>query len=241
MLPAPALPGTALKLPVSCEPLHRPTVAVALESGAEAAIASPAPAPASAIRLKRLIGPRILRHTSAVLDLARLRDELHAACADAAIDPSALVVWVVDAVRPNGTTPLAYLQPAGEVRDDTVAVFRAVGAARAREFEGAAHRLALWGSLPGIPEAALGPMLRHELEHAARWERSGPRFISGTTAMVRTLRSTCAGRQTAAIAPARSRAAPTTSHRREMRGRAGDGMDGAGAAPSAGERAKEGA
>ncbi len=40
-----------------------------------------------------------------------------------------------------------------------------------------AHRLAIWNELPGIPEVAIGPMLRHELEHARRWERSGTSFF----------------------------------------------------------------
>src|SRR5690242_10081936 len=107
-----------------------------------------------------------------MVDLDRLRSELAAACEDAAIDPAALVVWVIAVARPPGTTPLAYLQPAGEVRAETVRVFRAVGTQRADTHRESAHRLALWGALPGLPDAALGPMLRHELEHARRWERS---------------------------------------------------------------------
>ena len=107
----------------------------------------------------------------------RLRDELTTAAADARIDPGSLVVWIVDEPRPAGTTPLAYLQPAGFVEPETVRVFRAVGAQRAVVHRLSAHRLAIWRDLPGIPEWALGPMLRHELEHARRWERSGPRFF----------------------------------------------------------------
>src|SRR5262249_35112512 len=34
-----------------------------------------------------------------------------------------------------------------------------------------------WRELPGFPAAALGPMLRHELEHARRFELSGPAFF----------------------------------------------------------------
>jgi len=102
--------------------------------------------------------------------------ELAAAAADAGVDPGSLVAFVVDAVRPPGATPIAYLQPAGRVRAGTVAVFRAVGASRAAGHEGVAHRLALWRELPGLPRAALAPMLRHELEHARRWERSGTAF-----------------------------------------------------------------
>ena len=62
------------------------------------------------------------------------------------------------------------------MRDDTVQVFRAVGRARVRRFAGSAHRIALWRELPELPRAALGPMLRHELAHAVRWELSGTAF-----------------------------------------------------------------
>jgi hypothetical protein len=110
------------------------------------------------------------------VDPQLLRAELARACEDAGLDPRAWVVWIVDAARPAGTTPIAYLHPAGEVRPDTVLVFRAVGAERARSHRLVAHRLAVWRELPGMPDAALGPMLRHELEHAWRWERSGTAF-----------------------------------------------------------------
>src|SRR6266849_1617285 len=97
------------------------------------------------------------------VDPDRLRTELERACEDAGLDPSRWVVWIVDGVPPAGTTPIAYLQPAGEVRTDTVIVFRAVGVKRARPHRLAAHRLAVWRLLPGLPDAALGPMLRHEV------------------------------------------------------------------------------
>jgi hypothetical protein len=111
-----------------------------------------------------------------IVDPFDLRTVLMRACRDAAIEPATCVVWIVDAQRPDGSTPIAYLQPARRVRDDTVQVFRAVGAERAEAFEGSAHRLAVWGHLPGLPESALGPMLRHELAHAVRWEQSGASF-----------------------------------------------------------------
>ena len=104
--------------------------------------------------------------------------ELTAASADAGVDPGSIVVFVVRPARPEGTTPLAYLNPAGEVRSDTVAVFRAVGAQRAAQHAGVSHRFAVWRELPGFPAAALGPMLRHELEHARRFELSGPAFFA---------------------------------------------------------------
>jgi hypothetical protein len=110
------------------------------------------------------------------VDPDRLRTELERACEDAGLDARAWVVWIVDSVRPAGTTPTAYLQPAGAVKPDTVLVFRAVGPERVDRYRLTAHRLAIWRGLPGLPDAALGPMLRHELEHARRWERSGTAF-----------------------------------------------------------------
>jgi hypothetical protein len=112
-----------------------------------------------------------------VLEVSRLRVELEDASADADVDPASVVVFVVPTRQPTGTTPLAYLNPSGTVRPDTVAVFRSVGAARAALHAGTAHRLAVWRELPGFPAAALGPMLRHELEHARRFEESGPAFF----------------------------------------------------------------
>ncbi|HEY3920806.1 MAG TPA: hypothetical protein VGL76_01715 [Gaiellaceae bacterium] len=111
-----------------------------------------------------------------IVEAERLRNELERAGADAALEPDSFAVWIVDASRPPRATPIAYLQPAGRVTADTVLVFRAVGAERVEPFRERAHRLALWRELPGLPEAALGPMLRHELEHARRFELSGPAF-----------------------------------------------------------------
>jgi hypothetical protein len=122
-----------------------------------------------------------------VPDLERLRIELAAACVDAGVDRGSVAVFVVDRVRPTGTTPLAYLHPDGLVAPDTVAVFRAV-APRARLSEGA-HRLAIWRGLPGLPEAALGSMLRHELAHARRWELSGSRFFEADDLLRRAVRA----------------------------------------------------
>lgn len=111
-----------------------------------------------------------------MIDLQRLPDVLADCCLDAGLDPSSFVVFVVEATRPPGATPLAYLHPGAEVRPDTVRVFRFVTAERARR-HGGDHRLAVWRELPGVPRPALGPMLRHEVEHARRFERSGPAFF----------------------------------------------------------------
>jgi hypothetical protein len=119
----------------------------------------------------------VVRETWPVLEPSLLRSELEDACADAGVDPASVVVFVAPSRQPAGTTPLAYLNPAGTVRPDTVAVFRSVGAARVALHAGTAHRLAVWRELPDFPAAALGPMLRHELEHARRFEASGPAFF----------------------------------------------------------------
>jgi hypothetical protein len=111
-----------------------------------------------------------------IVEPSDLRTELLRASRHAALDPATFVVWIVDATGPPGATPLAYLHPGGEVRDDTVLVFRAVGAERAGAFAHGAHRIAVWRRLPRLPETALGPMLRHELAHARRWEESGGAF-----------------------------------------------------------------
>jgi len=113
-----------------------------------------------------------------VVDASNLRTALEHACRDAGLDQSTVVAWIVDAARPPGATPIAYLHPAGSVRPDTVQVFGAVGADRAAVHAGSAHRIAVWRRLPGLPAAALGPMVRHELAHGARWERSGPAFYA---------------------------------------------------------------
>jgi hypothetical protein len=125
-----------------------------------------------------------------LLDPEHLRHELTIACADAGIAPASIVAYVVGAQRPAGTTPLAYLHPAGIVWPETVAVFRAVGGDRVARHQYAAHRLAIWGELPGIPDCALGPMLRHELEHARRWERSGTRFFEADDILRAAVRGT---------------------------------------------------
>ena len=112
-----------------------------------------------------------------MLDLDRLEEELRACSIDAGLAPGSFAVFVVEAERPPGTTPMAYLQPAGHVWPDTVHVFRAAGAETVGRLHLSAHRLALWRDLGDLPAAALGPMLRHEVEHARRWERSGTAFF----------------------------------------------------------------
>ena len=71
---------------------------------------------------------------------------------------------------------MAYLHPEGEVRDDTVLVYRAVGAEQVARHRDVRHRLALWADA-GVPDLAVPAMIRHEVEHARRWERSGGPFF----------------------------------------------------------------
>jgi hypothetical protein len=35
------------------------------------------------------------------------------------------------------------------------------------------HRVAIWSQIPRAPYALLDPLIRHELEHAAQWQRHG--------------------------------------------------------------------
>lgn len=112
-----------------------------------------------------------------IVEPSDLLAALASACDDAGLDPATVAAWIVDASRPPGATPLAYLHPDGAVRADTVRVFRAVGAQRTAEHAGR-HRLAVWRRLPCLPAVALEPMVRHELAHAVRWERSGPAFYA---------------------------------------------------------------
>jgi hypothetical protein len=151
-----------------------------------------------------------------IVDVTRLRTELTRACGHAGLDPGAFVVWIVAAARPAGSTPLAYLQPAGDVRDDTVLVFRAVGAERAGAYARTSHRIAVWRSLPGIPDAALGPMLRHELAHARRWETSGTAFYEADER----LRSAVAGASYAQLPTEREANADAAAYARASLGHA---------------------
>lgn len=112
-----------------------------------------------------------------IVEPSDLRAALVRGCDDAGLDPATVMAFVVEAARPPGATPLAYLHPHGAVRPDTVQVFRAVGTERTAAYAGR-HRLAVWQRLPRLPAAALAPMVRHELAHAARWERSGPAFYA---------------------------------------------------------------
>jgi hypothetical protein len=151
-----------------------------------------------------------------IVDATQVRTELTRACAHAGLDPATFVVWIVEAERPAGSTPLAYLQPAGDVRDDTVLVFRAVGAERAGANARTSHRIAVWRSLPGIPDPALGPMLRHELAHARRWEESGTAFYEADER----LRSAVTGASYAQLPTEREANADAAAYARASLGKA---------------------
>src|SRR5579871_2738288 len=137
-------------------------------------------------RIAPLAGAAVWDH-GPMIESDRLLEQLACCCADAGLDESRFSVLVVSAPRPPGTTPLAYLHPGGAVRSDTVAVFRA--AATAAASVSSSHRLALWQELPGLPAAALGPMLRHEVEHARQYEWLGPSFFEADDLLRRALRT----------------------------------------------------
>ena len=194
MLPAPALPGIAVKLPVSIEPLQSGPAGRALAPAASRAARQTRRAAAASLG----IGSR--EPTAAARGRGR-RDSADAGATPSAGGAAGRVRRRGDRARHRARVPRRRSCarrgrprsptsiPDGSVRPDTVAVFRAVGAARASARRADAHRLALWGELPGIPDCALGPMLRHELEHARRYERSGPRFFEADDLLRAALRA----------------------------------------------------
>jgi hypothetical protein len=107
----------------------------------------------------------------------RLLAALPDACEDAGVTAALVIAWIVEAAWPTTTSPIAYIAPASYVTEETVTVFRVIGAARVDEHHLGGHRVAVWQTFDGVPDAALPVMLRHELEHAARWECSGTAFF----------------------------------------------------------------
>jgi hypothetical protein len=43
------------------------------------------------------------------------------------------------------------------------------------------HRVVIWAEIPGAPPEILGPLLRHELEHARQWQQYGRVFVELNT------------------------------------------------------------
>jgi hypothetical protein len=112
-----------------------------------------------------------------IVEEQHVLDTLAVTCPHANVAAADVVVFVVDAERPAGATPSAYLHPASYVSEETARVFRAVGSVRADAYHLVSHRIGLWKRYAEASADVLGPLLRHELEHAARWQRSGTVFF----------------------------------------------------------------
>jgi hypothetical protein len=98
---------------------------------------------------------------------------------DAQLDYRDCVVFLVKAPMPHGKAEAGYYRPGGpDVPHDWLlpSVLRRVPPETLERYENR-HRVAIWSEIPGAPYALLGPLLRHELEHAAQWQRHGRPFI----------------------------------------------------------------
>jgi len=79
---------------------------------------------------------------------------------------------------PRGGAEAGYLRPGPPDVPHALtrpAVFRAVPPDILGRYENR-HRVGIWSLVPKAPMALLGPLLRHELEHAAHWKRYGRSF-----------------------------------------------------------------
>jgi hypothetical protein len=80
---------------------------------------------------------------------------------------------------PRGLAEAGYYRPGGpDVPHDwlTPSILRRVPPETLEQYENR-HRVAIWSEIPRAPYALLGPLLRHELEHAAQWQRCGRSYI----------------------------------------------------------------
>jgi hypothetical protein len=109
------------------------------------------------------IGRKALRHT-----WDRARD-------DAGLDRRDCVIFLVKARMPHGRAEAGYYRPGGpDVPHDWLlpSILRRVPPETLERYENR-HRVAIWSQIPSAPYALLGPLLRHELEHAAQYQRHG--------------------------------------------------------------------
>jgi hypothetical protein len=111
-----------------------------------------------------------------------LRKEWEAARKNATIRGSA-VVFLVKTRMPLGFAESGYFRPGAPNTFHAwldPAIFRFVPPDVFNEHEDV-HRIAVWAQIPRAPFALLPPLLRHELEHAAQWERGGSAFIDANS------------------------------------------------------------
>jgi hypothetical protein len=94
---------------------------------------------------------------------------------DAGLDRRDCVVFLVKERMPAGRAEAGYYRPGGpDVPHEWLlpSILRRVPPGTLERYENR-HRVAVWSEIPGAPYALLGPLLRHELEHAAQWKRYG--------------------------------------------------------------------
>jgi hypothetical protein len=89
------------------------------------------------------------------------------------------VVFLVKETMPRGTSEAGYLFP-GPTPDFHVrlspAILRWIPPDTLKAYE-ERHRVAVWYRQPRVPYSLLGPLLRHELQHAVQWKRFGRPFF----------------------------------------------------------------
>jgi len=97
----------------------------------------------------------------------------------AALPAEECVVILVKATMPRGTADAGYLFP-GPPPDFHVrlspAILRWIPPETLTAYE-ERHRVAVWSRQPRAPYSLLGPLLRHELQHAVQWKRFGRPFF----------------------------------------------------------------
>src|SRR3954447_27028139 len=94
---------------------------------------------------------------------------------NAGLDARGCVVYLVKARMPQGAAEAGYYRPGGPdgPHDQLMqSVLRRVPPEMLEQYE-YRHRVAIWSEIPGAPYALLDPLLRHELEHAAQYQRHG--------------------------------------------------------------------
>ncbi len=89
------------------------------------------------------------------------------------------VVFLVKSTMPDGTAEAGYHPPGlpqvfhASLRS---AILRWIDPATFAAYE-ERHRVAVWSWIPRAPYSLLGPLLRHELQHAVQWTRFGTPFF----------------------------------------------------------------
>jgi hypothetical protein len=94
---------------------------------------------------------------------------------DAGLDRRDCVVFLVKARMPRGAAEAGYYRPGGPdaPHDQLIpSILRRVPPDILERYENR-HRVAIWAAVPRAPFGLLEPLLRHELEHAAQWQRHG--------------------------------------------------------------------